>query len=128
MRHSVFFQKYLKEISERGVILAVCSKNNPEDALAPFKKHDSMVLKCDDIASFKTNWNPKSVNIADIARELNLGLDSFVFVDDNPAEIKEVSSVLPQVECLLLPDDPADFVPFISQKNLFDTLILSSDV
>lgn len=123
----VFFQKYLKEISERGVILAVCSKNNPEDAMAPFKKHDSMVLKCDDIASFKANWNPKSVNIADIARELNLGLDSFVFVDDNPAEIKEVSSALPQVECLLLPDDPADFVPFISRKNLFDTLTLSSD-
>lgn len=123
----VFFQKYLKELSERGVILAVCSKNNPEDALAPFKKHDSMGLKCDDIASFKANWNSKSVNIANIARELNLGLDSFVFVDDNPAEIKEVSSALPQVECLLLPDDPADFVPFISQKNLFDTLTLSSD-
>jgi len=121
------FQKYLKELKERGIILAVCSKNNPDDALLPFEKHPSCVLKREDFASFKANWKPKSENIADIARELNLGLDSIVFADDNPAEIREVSSALPQVECLLLPEDASDFVRFVDSQRLFDALSLSDD-
>ncbi len=123
----VAFQKYLKELKSRGVLLCVCSKNNERDALLPFEQHDAMVLKRDDFVCFSANWQPKSASISKMAIELNLGLDSFVFVDDNPAEIGEVSVALPDVETFLLPDDPADFAIAFSDKRYFDTLSFSND-
>lgn len=121
------FQAYLKELKDRGILLCVCSKNNEDDAVLPFEKHDAMVLKKEDFICFSANWKPKSESILKMASDLNLGLDSFVFIDDNPAEVAEVKSLLPQVESLLLPDDPADFVSFLSRKKLFDVLDVSQD-
>lgn len=121
------FQGYLRGLKDRGVLLAVCSKNDEPDALLPFEKHRASRLKRDDFAGFKANWERKPANIKALASELNLGLDSFVFVDDNPAEIAEVSSVLPQVECLLLPQDPADFIEAVDSRGFFDAVSLSAD-
>ncbi len=121
------FQQYLLELKQRGVLLAVCSKNDEEDALLPFEKHPSTKLKRTDFVSFKANWNRKSENIKQIAQELNLGLDSFVFVDDNPVEIGEVSTMLPEVECLLLPNDTSDFIDAFNEREFFDTTTISDD-
>jgi len=121
------FQYYLKELQSRGIVLAVCSKNNEADALLPFEKHPAMRLKRADFAVFSANWNPKSQNIAAIATALNLGLDSFVFVDDNPAEIQEVSAALPQVACVLLPKDPAEYIAALARRQYFDAVALSED-
>ena len=75
------FQRYILQLKEKGIILAVCSKNNEADAREPFEKHPDMALKLEDIAMFIANWKPKSQNIADIASTLNLGLDALVFVE-----------------------------------------------
>ena len=121
------FQSYLLELKERGILLAACSKNNRHDAMLPFEKHPDMRLKLRDFAAFKANWNPKSQNILEIAKELNLGTDSFVFVDDNPAEIAQVNSALPEVRTLLLPKDPSEFVKALDSQNFFDAVSLSDD-
>ncbi len=81
-------QQYLKELQQRGVLLAVCSKNNPADAELPFRRHDDMRLKLDDFAAFLANWDDKPTNLERIAESLSLGLDSFVFLDDNPMELR----------------------------------------
>ena len=103
------FQVALKELVGRGVLLAVCSKNDPEVALAPFRAHPEMVLKEEDIAAFVANWEPKSKNIHAIADTLGLGLDSLTFLDDNPYERAEVRRALPEVDVPILPDDPTGF-------------------
>ena len=82
----VAFQRYVKALRDRGVILAVSSKNNEADAMLPFQKHPEMILKLDDITVFLANWAPKSENLRAIAKSLNIGIDSLVFVDDNPVE------------------------------------------
>lgn len=99
-------QQYLKELRQRGVLLAVCSKNNSADAELPFRRHDAMLLKLDDFVAFRANWEDKAGNLQAIAQDLSLGLDSFVFLDDNPLERALVRSTLPQVtvpECGKLP-------------------------
>ena len=103
------FQVALKELVNRGIVLAVCSKNDPEVALAPFRHHPEMVLKEDDIAAFVANWEPKSKNIQAIADTLGLGLDSLTFLDDNPYERAEVRRALPEVDVPILPDDPTGY-------------------
>ena len=90
-------QQYLKELQQRGVLLAVCSKNNLADAELPFLRHEDMLLKRDDFAAFVANWDDKPANLERIAKDLSLGLDSFVFLDDNPLERALVRSRLPQV-------------------------------
>ena len=87
------------------MLLAICSKNNPEDALLPFREHPHSVLKEDDFAAVRANWLPKPQNVADIARELNIGMDSMVFIDDNPIEREAVKAACPGVE---VPDFPKD--------------------
>ena len=114
------FQKYILTLHERGVLLAVCSKNNMEIAKEPFLAHPEMALRLEHIVSFKANWSAKSDSIIKIAQELNLGLDSFVFVDDNPAEIDIVRQFCPEVSCLLLPDDPSDFIDALDSKRFFE--------
>ena len=90
------FQKIIKSLSKKGILIAVNSKNNFKDVIEAFK-HQGMVLKKNDIVSFKVNWEEKSENIKLIAKELNIGLDSIVFWDDNPLERDKVKSLLPQV-------------------------------
>ncbi len=114
------FQKYIASLKQRGVLLAVCSKNDFAKATEPFEKHPDMVLKMEDIVSFKANWEPKSENIRAMAPELNLGLDSFVFVDDNPAEIEIVRQFAPEVTTILLGPDPSDYVAQLADCRLFE--------
>ncbi len=103
------FQHALKALAGRGVILAACSKNTRETALLPFGKHPEMVLREEDFAAFVANWQPKSENIREIARQLGIGLDSLTFLDDNPYEREQVRRALPEVDVPFLPEDPALF-------------------
>ena len=114
------FQKYIASLKQRGVLLAVCSKNDHATAVEPFEKHPEMVLRLSDIVSFKANWEPKSENLRRMAAELNLGLDSFVFVDDNPAEIEIVRQFAPEVTTILLGPDPAEYVGQLQDCRLFE--------
>jgi FkbH-like protein len=114
------FQKYIRSLKQRGVLLAVCSKNDHDRAVEVFEKHPEMVLRLADIVSFKANWEPKSENIRHMAAELNLGLDSFVFVDDNPAEIEIVRRFAPEVATLLLGPDPSEYVAQLQDCRFFE--------
>ena len=121
------FQKYISSLKQRGVLLAVCSKNDFAKAAEPFEKHPDMVLKMEDIVCFKANWEPKSENIRAMAPELNLGLDSFVFVDDNPAEIEIVRQFAPEVTTILLGPDPSDYVGQLADSRLFEPRSITSE-
>ncbi|MBF0478528.1 MAG: HAD family hydrolase [Candidatus Omnitrophica bacterium] len=125
----VDFQKYLLGLKERGIILAVCSKNEEENAQEPFIKHPEMILKLSDIAVFMANWNNKADNIKKIADMLNIGLDSIVFIDDNPAERDLVKEYLPLVTVVDLPEDPVDFIRALDEQALFETVaVLDEDL
>jgi FkbH-like protein len=115
-------QRYAKQQQERGVILAVCSKNNLDIAEAAFRDHPEMVLKREDIAAFVANWNDKAENLRAIAETLNIGLDSLVFVDDNPAERARIRESLPMVAVPELPDDPAYFVQRLADGGFFEAV------
>jgi len=121
------FQDYVAQLKERGVILAVCSKNEDANARAPFKELSTMSLTLEDLASFKANWDPKPDNIRAIAEELNIGLDAMVFVDDNPAERSLVEQTLPSVRVLHVSDDPADYPGMLDRTGWFDTPRISSE-
>ncbi len=105
----VDFQAALKGLAARGVVLAVSSKNDPEVALRPFREHPEMVLREEDIAAFAVGWGAKSESIASLSEQLSLGLDSFVFLDDNPYERAEVRRALPQVDVPVLPEEPTGY-------------------
>jgi FkbH-like protein len=121
------FQRYAKSLGERGVILAVCSKNEEANAREPFEKHPEMVLRLNDISCFVANWEDKAANLRRIAGELDIGLDSLVFVDDNPAERALVRSLLPEVAVPEIPSDPADYVRAVEQHRYFETVALSAE-
>jgi FkbH-like protein len=121
------FQKYLLELSKRGVLLAVCSKNDYDKAIEPFEKHPEMVLRLKDIVCFKANWEPKSDNIRLIAQELNLGVDSLVFVDDNPAEIEIVNQFVPEVSTIWAGDDPSEFAAKLKDSRFFESRSVTSE-
>jgi len=121
------FQQYLQSLTRRGVLLAVCSKNDHARAVEPFEHHPEMVLRMKDFTSFKANWQPKSENIRLIAKELNLGLDSFVFIDDNPAEVEIVRQFVPEVECLALPPDPAEYVGLVQDSHYFEPVRITKE-
>lgn len=118
----VDFQRYILGLKERGVILAVCSKNDEERAWEPFLKHPNMQLKLEDFSIFKANWDNKAENIKDIAGLLNIGLDSIVFVDDDPAERELVERFLPQVVVPPMPDDPSRYRQVLDQGRYFETI------
>jgi len=121
------FQHYLKSLTRRGILLAVCSKNDAPKAIEPFEKHPEMVLRMSDFVAFKANWEPKSENLRAIARELNLGLDSFVFVDDNPAEIEIARQFVPEVETVLLGPDPSTYVETLRDRRYFEPLTVTQE-
>jgi FkbH-like protein len=103
------FQQKIKDLADRGVVLAVCSKNDPNIAREPFLQHPEMILRLEDVAVFEATWEPKSIGIQRVARLLDLGLSSLTFVDDNPYEREQVRSALPDLDVLELPDDPAGY-------------------
>ncbi len=113
------FQRYVKDLQRRGVILAVCTKNDAENAKEGFAHPDS-ILKLEDFSAFKANWNPKPGNICEIATELNIGLDSIVFVDDNPAERALVAEQLPEVAVPDVGSDVSRFAEALEQERYFE--------
>jgi len=123
----VAFQSYLKSLARMGVLLAVCSKNNPDDAVLPFRQHPETVLREQDFAVFMANWKSKDENLREIAAALNIGLDAMVFVDDNPAERSRIRQVLPEVEVVEMPVDPALYISTLSRQGLFETLTITTE-
>jgi len=123
----VSFQRYLKSLSERGVTLVVCSKNNLDDAREPFLKNPNMVLRLDDFAAFEANWQSKPDNLRRIARTLNLSLDSFVFFDDSKAEQEQMRQALTEVAIVPTPDDPADYVRALQDGLWFETAAITHE-
>ena len=120
-------QNYALQQAKRGIILAVCSKNDEANALAPFAQHPEMVLKRSDIACFVANWDDKAKNIRRIANELNIGLDSIVFVDDNPFERNLVRAELPMVAVPELPEDPSLFARTIADAGYFEGIRVTDE-
>jgi FkbH-like protein len=122
----IAIQRYCLELRQRGVLLAVCSKNDPKIAQEGFSHRDS-VLKLEDFCAFKASWGPKPRAIADIALELNIGLDSMVFLDDNPVEREIVRTHLPEVAVPDVGTDPSCFIDILDRQLYFETLDISSE-
>jgi FkbH-like protein len=114
------FQRYLMHLKSKGVMLAVASKNNPEDAYEVFDKHDAMVLTRKDVAVFEIHWESKVESIKRVAKKLNIGLDALVFIDDNPKEIGEVTERLPDVTCITVPEELAYLPGILAETDFFD--------
>ena len=121
------FQEYARDLSRRGIILAVCSKNDEANAREPFDKHPEMVLKSGDIACFVANWSDKAANIRAIAEQLNIGIDSLVFVDDNPFERTLVRQELPMVAVPEVGDDPAAYARIVADGGYFEGLGITDE-
>ena len=121
------FQRVIKSMARRGVILAVCSKNNHGDVVELFETRQDMPLQLRDFAALRINWEHKHVNLQSIAEELNIGLESLVFVDDNPVECEMVRDCLPQVQTILLPTDPAERPELLRQLGSFEKFHITSD-
>ncbi|MGC2112659.1 MAG: HAD-IIIC family phosphatase [Candidatus Korobacteraceae bacterium] len=123
----VEFQQEILNLHDRGVILALCSKNNEEDVLEALRRHPSQVLREEHFACHQINWDDKVTNLRRIAQQLNIGLDSLVFVDDNPLECGFVREQLPEVEVIELPNDPSAFRTALLARGLFETLTISRE-
>ncbi len=120
-------QRYALDLRGRGIVLAVCSKNDDANGRLPFREHPEMLLREEHIAVFQANWRDKASNLAAIARALNLGIDSLVFVDDNPAERAIVREHLPQVAVPELPEDPALYVRAVASGGWFEAVAFSDN-
>jgi FkbH-like protein len=116
------FQRVLLHWRKQGIFLAILSKNNEADVWEVFDQHRGMVLSRRDISAWQINWMPKAENIALIAKALNIGLDSLVFIDDTPMEIAYMRQAQPDVNSILLPEDPAEIVSLLQNTALFDSL------
>lgn len=121
----VEFQRYLLTLTERGILLAVNSKNNLEDALAVLQRHEAMVLREEAFSALRINWLPKPENMASLAEELNVGLDSMVFLDDNPHERELMRRALPQVLTPELPADPARYRAVVEALPQLSSLVVT---
>ena len=123
----LMLQEAALQLRQRGVVLAVSSKNEDQLAREPFRQHPDMILKEEHIAVFRANWNNKVENIIAIAEELSLGLDTFVFMDDNPVERALVRKELPQVAVPELPEDPALFARTLLAGGYFESVHFSAE-
>jgi len=121
------FQAHLLQLRQRGVLLAIASKNNLDDAMRALAEHPEMVLREDSFAALQIHWNPKSTSIAAIAQELDVGLDSLVFFDDSPIERAEVRAAYPDVEVVPVPADPAAFIRALQREGFFDIPALTDE-
>ena len=122
------FQQEVLNLYYRGIILALCSKNNEEDVWEVFRKHPDMILKERHIATTQINWRDKAANLRQIALDLNIGMDSLVFIDDSEFEVNLIHKVLPEVEVIHIP--PAKTMEsrnILASCGLFDTLTLSAE-
>jgi FkbH-like protein len=121
------FQEAILALGKRGVILAVCSKNNPDDALEVFEAHPGMRIRRGDIAAFVADWRPKSDQLRSVAETLGIGLDSIVFVDDNPVERESIRQLAPEVDVINLPSDPAGYVAALDDYVLFEPVAFTAE-
>jgi len=120
------YQNYLLELKKQGVLLAVCSKNNEADVLEVFSR-GKLPLRRNDFTGWMVNWQDKAENIRALSSQLKLGLDSFVFVDDQPAERARVRHALPEVAVPELPDNPAQYVSCLRERRFFETPTLTEE-
>jgi FkbH-like protein len=120
-------QQYLLDLKARGILLAVASKNNHEDACLPFQKHEHMLLRMEDFAAFEANWNDKASSIREIAHKLSLGLDSFVFIDDNPLEREWVRCQIPELSVVELGPSVFHYVDDLDRGRYFFAVSLSAE-
>ncbi len=120
-------QLYARALRERGVLLAVCSKNNDADAREPFEQLSDMALQIDDFVAFEATWDTKPERVRKIAAELNLGLDSFVFIDDNPAERAMMRRACPEVLTIPVPADPSGYVAALDRARAFEVTTISTE-
>ena len=123
----VEFQKYLLSLHERGIILAVNSKNNLDDAIEVINNHPNMILRENHFGCLKINWNDKVTNLKEIAQELNIGLDSIVFIDDDPVNRDFVRETLPEVLTIELPKDPSLYVSTLIGLNDFHVIKITKE-
>jgi FkbH-like protein len=123
----VAIQRMALELRARGIVLAVCSKNEDDAARIPFREHPDMLLREDDIAVFQANWTDKAANLRRIAETLNIGIDALVFLDDNPAERLQVRRELPLVGVPELPDDAALYPRALAAAGYFEAVAFSDE-
>lgn len=121
------FQRTILNLYRKGVLLAICSKNNERDVLDVLENHPDMMLRKEHFAAMRINWIDKVANLREIAAELNIGTDSLVFADDNPFEINMIRQLLPEVQTLLLSGEPSDFADLLNVAGYFDTLSFSEE-
>ncbi|WP_435736848.1 HAD-IIIC family phosphatase [Cellulosimicrobium sp. PMB13] len=121
------FQAYLSSLRSRGLLLAVCSKNNPADARLPFEQHPEMRLRLEDLVAFEASWDTKPEALRRIAKQLDVGLDALVLVDDNPAEREIVRQLLPQVGVVELPAQPSGYVRAVASFPGLQSAALTAD-
>lgn len=126
-RPFVEFQRVLKSLLKSGIILAINSTNNSKDAMKVIKEHPHMVLKEEDFACLKINWNDKIANMKDIAKELNIGLDSMVFFDDDPVNRELIKMSIPEIKTIDLPQDPSSYALILRDLNDFNVLKITDD-
>jgi len=120
-------QMWAKQLKERGILLAICSKNTEKNAKEPFVNHPDMILHLDDISIFIVNWENKVDNIKYIQSVLNIGFDSMVFIDDSSFERNMIRKMIPEITVPELPEDPVDYVPYLRSLNLFETVSYSDE-
>lgn len=121
------FQQAILDHYDRGVILAINSRNNPEDAWAVIRTHPNQILKEHHFAAARINWQDKATNIRELAEELNIGLDSMVFLDDDPTNRAQVRALVPEVEVPELPEDPKEYAKFLNSLRYFDALVITDE-
>jgi len=117
----IAFQQALRDMYDRGILLAINSRNNPDEALKVIREHPNMILKEHHFAAHRINWQDKADNLRELAKELNIGLDSMVFLDDDKHNREDVRAVLPEVETPELPRDPAHYSKFLHSLPYFAT-------
>jgi FkbH-like protein len=120
-------QRALLDLKRRGILLAVCSKNNPADAMEALSGHPGMVLQPRDFAAMRINWNEKARNLREIAAELNIGLDTIAFLDDNPVERQQVREQAPEAIVIHLPQDPMGYSQAVRDCPWLERLTLSEE-
>jgi FkbH-like protein len=120
-------QRAMLDLRRRGILLAAASKNNPSDALAALTSHPGMLLRPEHFSAMRLDWNDKAASLREIAAELNVGLDSLAFLDDNPAERRRIRLELPEVGVVELPPDPLNYARALRECPLFERLSLSGE-
>ncbi|MBI2523096.1 HAD-IIIC family phosphatase [Candidatus Woesearchaeota archaeon] len=121
------FQQYLLSLFNRGVILAINSRNNYDDAMEVFKKHPNMVLKENNFAAMQINWNDKIANMKAIAEELNIGTDSLVFIDDDKSNRQMIREAFPEINVVEMPEDPSLYLKTLMDMNDFNILQITEE-